>query len=178
MNQTERVADGKRRFFPAAGKVSDVLLRGVKSHHDMGLEMGRDYEVEVGGVSLRHVPPAGSTVIILTGDRVIELQPTVKVVERIREVPVERIVHLAAERSVDPPAVLAPTVPASLDELDLAAFKTSLVLSIKETSDQLEHDQAWQDELARRTALLWAAETVEGVQLAFQDIEAFFRGGT
>lgn len=70
MNQTERIADGKRRFFPAAGKVHDVLLRGVKSHHDKGLERGRDYEVETGGVTLRQIPPAGSTVIILTGDRV------------------------------------------------------------------------------------------------------------
>jgi hypothetical protein len=72
MNQTERIADGRRRFFSASGKVHDVLLRGVKSHHDKGLQRGRDYEVETGGVSLRQIPPAGSTVIILTGDRVRE----------------------------------------------------------------------------------------------------------
>lgn len=73
MIQTERIADGRRRFFTAPGVVQDVLLRARKGHQDRGLERGRDYEVETGGVTLRTVPKAGETVIILTGDRVREV---------------------------------------------------------------------------------------------------------
>ena len=72
MNQTERIADGKRRFFAARGEVHDVLVRARKGHNDIALEKGRDYEIEPGGVALAKAPAPGVVITILTGDRVRE----------------------------------------------------------------------------------------------------------
>ncbi len=213
MRQIERVADGRRRFFQADGVVSDVLLRDRKSHQDRGLERGRDYEIETGGVSLRQVPKQGATVIILAGDRVRE-DSTV----------VERIVRVATEHSVDPPA-FSPTVrgveprsaeldsnqssrrmeqpatvevqstaPALADQpdelvftkdadggltIELDALKRCLVLATKETNDAtISRTPEWQDELARRTAVMLRAQTMAGVKAAFIDIEGYIRGAS
>lgn len=119
MNQIERVADGKRRFFPAAGTVDTVFLRDRKGHADRALEPGRDYEIERGGVALTRVPMAGERVIILIGNRTrsdttdlaigqdwprSDFAPVVIETERVveREVPVfrDRVVEIPVERLV------------------------------------------------------------------------------
>ena len=176
MRQIERVADGKRRFFAASGAIVDVYLRDKRGHHDRALERGRDYEIEVNGVALRQVPPSGATVIILTGDReytstVVERQVIVREPAQI----VERIVEAAREVSVDPPVLRRDR---SNDPTDIRALQDMLTIAAWETCEAIpDRTEGWQDEFARLTAVMRAAQTIEGVYAAFDSIETFLRGG-
>lgn len=204
----ERVADGRRRFFPTPGRAKSVFLRDKRGHHDRGLEPGRDYEVESGGVTLRRVPSAGEMVVIVTGERQKEsgqatqkqVSPTALVpaerivekqvpvlVERVVEIPREVVVEKVVERLVpiegdsqvreeQPPSAVSNRREPAADALD--ALKRALVVSIGETNNKIPGRSAeWQDELAKRTAVLWAAKTRDGVKSAMADVEAFLRGG-
>lgn len=200
MIQTERIADGRRRFFTAPGVVQDVLLRARKGHQDRGLERGRDYEVETGGVTLRTVPKAGETVIILTGDRE---QADMVSAERAHLVPVQSrpipanapapiarpdkvgaepacLVQTApptdsvSRETIAAPAVIkaAPAVAAA----DLERLKRALVLATRDTNDATPRTAKWQDGLAQLTAVLLAAPDWDALRAASLDIETYLRG--
>lgn len=194
MNQIERVADGKRRFFPAAGTVDTVFLRDRKGHADRALEPGRDYEIERGGVALTRVPMAGERVIILIGDRATQdLTPVVIETERVveREVPVfrDRVVEIPVERLVPvsttktssevlaSPANTGESREIPISPADLEPLKRQLVGAIWKTNDGIPNRTAeWQDALARRAASIWTANTMDDVKAAFARVEAFLRG--
>lgn len=198
MNQTERVADGRRRFFAASGVVSDVLIRDRKSHHDRGLERGRDYEVETGGVSLRSVPKQGTVVIILTGDRVREVDggPAPEPASSFSAGPYRQngvrpspegltphqslvSIHDAAdEEPTIPPETVQLEQPATPPQtaFDLDALKRALVFATRDTNDATPRTPEWQDGLAKLTAIMLAAPTLEATQSAFLDIEKYLRG--
>lgn len=177
MNQIERVADGKRRFFPAPGTVDTVFLRDRKGHADRALEPGRDYEIERGGIALSRVPFAGERVIILIGDR--ETQEVASVVvstERVieREVPIvrERVVEVPVERLVP-----VGTKPDSGALADLEPLKRHLIGAAWKTNDSIPNRTAeWQDALARRAAGIWTATTIDDVRAAYARVEAFLKG--
>jgi hypothetical protein len=199
MNQIERIADGKRRFFPASGRIESVYLRDKKRHADRALEPGRDYEVERNGVTLSRVPLAGETIVILTGDRVLEsgqvtqiqeappaLVPVERVVERTVPVITERVVEIpkvvtvekVVERVVPVDRATARSEATTVEPVqDLESLKRGLVLTIWKTNDDIpDRTEAWQDQLAKLTAHLWAAKSVSGVQAAFENVKAFFGG--
>jgi hypothetical protein len=195
----ERIADGKRRFFPASGRIESVYLRDKKRHADRALEPGRDYEVERNGVTLSRVPLAGETIVILTGDRVLEsgqvtqiqeappaLVPVERVVERTVPVITERVVEIpkvvtvekVVERVVPVERAAARSEATTVEPVqDLESLKRGLVLTIWKTNDDIpDRTEAWQDQLAKLTAHLWAAKSVSGVQAAFENVKAFFGG--
>lgn len=196
----ERIADGRRRFFPAIGTVEGVFLRDKRGHHDRGLEPGRDYEVESKGVALRRVPSTGETVVIWISERQVDSgrttqrqevpaavgMPAERVVERVVPVVTERVVEIP--REVVTERIVERVTPVSVEEISsesntaggdsLHALKRALVMSIGETNDKVTGRTAeWQDELAKRTAALWAARTLDDVKVAFLAVEAFLRGG-
>lgn len=196
MIQTERIADGRRRFFAAPGVVQDVLLRARKGHQDRGLEPGRDYEVETGGVTLRTTPHAGETVIILTGDKVRSEQALLVPVQS-RQIPANPIASLSSLSSLagerDAAAPISPMIsvqpnserdaardmPPIVSELnsdELGRIKRALVLATRDTNDATPRTAKWQDGLAQLTAVLLAAPDWDALRAASLDIETYLRG--
>ena len=92
MIEKEFVADGKRRFFPVEGTVSDVFLR--IGNNDRCQDLGEDYELAHGGVSFPRAPRQGVRVVIHLQDRTRVIREVVtEVVHVERPVVVNSVVH-------------------------------------------------------------------------------------
>lgn len=187
MAVTERIADGRRRFFPAPGRVSDVFLRDKRGHHDRALEAGRDYEIEDGGVSMRRVPAAGERVVILAGGPSREKNGNKSPAPPPVVTSSPNLAPQVAGQSVQPAVPAdAPDAPTPLERAiakatadgDLEMVKDLLTLAARDHCERRERTAEWQDEFARLTAVMRAAEDIEGITAAFAGIEQFLLGGT
>lgn len=178
----ERIADGRRRFFPADGKVTGVLLR--RGSRERGLEAARDYEIETGGVSLRRVPSAGDMVVILIGERSRKIKeektPAGSQIAPVAAVPVPAPLPAPAAPPVDPapPTPLERAIEQATADGDLEMVKDLLTLAARDHCERSERTAEWQDEFARLTAVMRAAEDMDGITAAFAGIEQFLLGGT
>ena len=172
MTTYERVADGRRKFFPVPARPTAVFLRDKRGHHDRALEPGRDFEIEASGVAMRRVPAVGETVVIMTGDRSRknngDKYPA-------RDETLTKVSPLASSSAESPPQFEGQSVQS--DDVDLMALKDMLTLAARDHCEGRERTAAWQDEFARLTAILRKARDTEGVLAAFRGLEQFLLEG-
>lgn len=175
----ERIADGRRRFFPAPGEVRAVYLRDKRGHRDRALEPGRDYELETGGVSLVKVPAGGETVVLDIGDRVSSTKSRGEVLaldEPGNQITAPENQSASISSWTDQVLKSAIEIGSQSDQLDLETVKSVVVLAVRDTAEKTPRTAEWQDELARLTAIMWAAEDLDGVRAGLLAIEAYLGG--
>lgn len=180
----ERIADGRRKFFPAPGEIRSVYLRDKKGHRDRALEPGRDYEVEVGGATLTKVPAAGERVLIEVGER----RSSAKTLPKVFDLDAGGNQLPAPDPDIvseNPPTMSSWTdqvlrsaveIGTQSDRLDLETVKSVVVLAVRDTAEAVPRTAEWQDELARLTAIVWTAGDLDAIRAGLSDIETYLGG--